>query len=154
MFEIQRHRPCPSLNQTICSFQTPPSERNSPILPAPLFRGALERLVRIRRHIDARQQAFAPQRCLHALQRARPEHRKWNRMARETRVSVELDERFGLAPVLGLQRHPVSGEGAVAGVVLDGVDESEALKKAAVGLGGVGDQLLWRRWVRTFSRLN
>lgn len=63
-------------------------------------------------------------------------------MARETGVRVELDKRLRLAPVLCLQRDPVSGERAVVGVVLDGVDESEALKKAAVGLSRVGNQLL------------
>ena len=62
-------------------------------------------------------------------------------MAGETGVGVELDERLVAAPVARLQRDPVAGEGAVVGVVLDRVDEGEALEEAAVGLGGVGDQL-------------
>lgn len=62
-------------------------------------------------------------------------------MAGEAGVGGEFDERLGRAPVLRLQRHPVSGEGAVVGAVLDGVDEGEALEEAAIRLGGVGYQL-------------
>ena len=101
----------------------------------------LERLVRVRRHVDPGQQSLALQRRLDALQRPGAERRERERMAGETGVGVEPDERLVAAPVARLQRDPVAGEGAVVGVVLDRVDEGEALEEAAVGLGGVGDQL-------------
>ena len=66
-------------------------------------------------------------------------------MSRKTRVRIPRDERLGLAPVLRLQRDPVPRERAVVGVVLDGFDETEALKEAAVRLGRVGYQLLQER---------
>ena len=103
----------------------------------------LERLVRVRRHVDPGQQSFALQRRLDALQRPGAERRERDRMAGETGVGVEFDEGLVAAPVFRLQRDPVAGEGAVVGFVLDRVDEGEALEEAAVGLGGVGDQL-WR----------
>lgn len=62
-------------------------------------------------------------------------------MAGEAGVGVEFNKRLVAAPVGRLQRDPVAGEGAVVGTVLDRVDEGEALEEAAVGLGGVGDQL-------------
>lgn len=71
-------------------------------------------------------------------------------MAREARVCAEVDEGFGLAPILRLQRNPVAGEGAVVGTVFDWVDEGEPLEEAAGRGGGVGYQLFgWGDWVKS-----
>lgn len=130
------------LFSTLSFSPKPKSRPNHPPPPSPPPK-SLKGLVRIRWHVDSFLQPFTPQGRLDARQRAGAKHRKRDRVAGEAGVGVEGDERLGGTPVLCLQRDPVAREGAVAGGVLDGLDEGEALEEGAVGLGRVGYQLFW-----------